>query len=175
MFLLLHKHWIDEYGNSLKIINKRPEITLNDLSVQQKSLVSTDMYYGLSLDKIYKISRLAYFFSGIDEDIGETCLYACFLGIDDHLRCYVYLYGEWEQVSPLYLGLSNIKYIASKQDIKFFIEKKVIEYPTACANGKSWVSCLPMPDKMKHELDVHANLIYLNIFNKGNIKNNEQS
>lgn len=164
--LLLHKHWIDEYGNSLKIINKRPEITLNDLSIQQKSIVSTDMYYGLSMDKIYKISRLAYFFSGTDEDIGETCLYACFLGIDGHLRCYVYLYGEWDQVSPLYLGLGNIKYIASKQDIKFFIEKKVVEFPTACHSGRSWISCLPMSDKMMHELDLHANLIYINIFKK---------
>ena len=32
--LLLHKHWIDEYGNSLKIINKRPEITAEGIKFE---------------------------------------------------------------------------------------------------------------------------------------------
>jgi len=169
--LILHKHWIDEYGNSLKLINKRPVIILNDLSVEQKSLVSTDIYYGLSLDKIYKIS----FFAGLDEDLEKECYYACFLGIDGHLRCYVYLYGEWEQVSPLYLGLDNLRWMSDKKDIKFFIEKKSTHLPTACVSGRAWLTCLPMSEAIRSELDRHANLIYINIFPKGENKNNEQS
>src|SRR5512147_1224007 len=72
--IVLYRHWVDEFGNSVHITTKkRFQLIYNDLSLDRSSLVCTDLYHGLSLDKIAKISKLAYLFVGKDEDLSQEC------------------------------------------------------------------------------------------------------
>src|SRR6185295_2676581 len=57
--LTLHRWWFDEFGNSLKIVkNKRIKLIYNDLSLSRDRVVCTDLYRGLSIDRIAKTSKL---------------------------------------------------------------------------------------------------------------------
>lgn len=165
----LHKHWIDEHGNSLKIIkNKRIKITFNDLIQEKKNIVCTDFYYNLSIDKIIKMSKLLYVFSGKEDVLDSNCIYLCFLGIDNYLRCYLYLYDEWSQISPLYLGMNNLKLISKNHDIKYYLEisNSYKNYPTACHTGKSWLTSLPVSSKLADILEQN-NTMFSNLLQKG--------
>ena len=139
----LYKHWVDEYNNSLKIVrNKRLKIFPNDLSLSP--VAYTDLFYGLSLDKIAKMSRFIYLCIGKDEDLKQDCCILSLLGIDDYFRTYLLLYGEWYHVSPLCMGLRSLKLIANNLDMKYFREfsfKENICVP--CADAKVWLSCMP--------------------------------
>src|SRR5579864_1336203 len=117
----LHKWWFDEFGNSLDIIkSKKIRIVYNDLRLDRKSVICTDLYAGLSLDRVAKMSRLAYIIVGKDEDEYQDCCLLTFLGLDEHLRTYLYWQGEWQQVSPLLLGMKDLKNLASKLDVKHY-------------------------------------------------------
>src|SRR5574338_63292 len=119
--MILYKWWFDEFGNSLVVDKyKRPQIIVNDLRLDRKKIIGTDLYYGLSLDKITRMSKLVHLVHGKDEDLCEDCCIITFLGIDEHLRSYLYWYGEWQQVSPLVVGLAGLKTIASRLDIKHY-------------------------------------------------------
>jgi len=85
--LELHRHWVDEFGSSLKIIKKKIQIVHNDLSIDREHLPCTDLYYGLSLERIVKMSKLSYLCYGQDED--EIYYIISFLGIDNYLRTYL--------------------------------------------------------------------------------------
>jgi hypothetical protein len=143
--LLLYKSWFDEFGNSLKIIKRdRVKIIYNDLNLDRKNISSTDLYYGLSVDKIAKMSKLLFICAGKDDDLIDDCFFISYLGIDDYLRTYLYMYGELKQVSSLFLGLANLKLIAKNLDIKYFKElkkKENIAYP--CVEAKAWLSYNP--------------------------------
>src|SRR5271154_4567138 len=118
--IVLHRWWVDEFGNSLNIIkNKRIVITYNDLSLNKK-LACTDLYYGLSMDRIVKMSKMLYLCAGKDEDLYQDCYLLSLLGEDDHLRTYLYWYGEWQQVSPLLMGMKHLKLLADNADVRYF-------------------------------------------------------
>ena len=141
--IILHRWWFDEFGNSFEIIKKNIKITYNDLRLDKKRIVGTDLYYGLSLDRIAKMSKLVHFSGGKDEDLFQPCYLLTFLGIDDHLRSYLCYNGEWQQVSPLLIGMKGLKFIAKNLDIKFFHEKK--ENSTLpCVEGRSFLSYIPV-------------------------------
>lgn len=144
--IALYRWWFDEFGNSLKIVkNKRIHIIYNDLQLDKNKIVSTDMYYGLSLDRIAKMSKLVFICIGKDEDLYEDCYLITFLGIDNHLRSYLFWYGEWQQVSPLLLGMKWLKFIGSHLDIKHFSEIKNKEkIPIPCISSQMWLSYLPV-------------------------------
>ncbi len=143
--IILHKHWFDEFGNSLKINkNKKIEIIYNDLSLDRAKIISTDLYYGLSLDKIMKISQLAYISIGKETDLQQEYSLAIFKGIDNFLRAYLYTVGTWEQVSPLMAGFHNLQYIFKNLDVKHFHElksKKNSALP--CQSNKTWLTFMP--------------------------------
>src|SRR5271165_4996810 len=66
--IILHHHWIDEFGNSLHIgKDKSLTITLNDLSINRTKLVNSDLYGQLSLEKVASVSKSIYFLYGKDE------------------------------------------------------------------------------------------------------------
>lgn len=143
--IILHKWWFDEFGNSLVIGKKRKvRIILNDLKLDRKRIVGTDLYYGLSLDKVAKMSKLCHLVAGKDEDLYEECYLLSFLGIDEHLRSYLYWYGEWQQVSPLIMGMKSLKLLADHKDVKYFhqIGKKE-NSAIPCISGETWLSYLP--------------------------------
>ena len=142
--LRLHRWWIDEFGNSLHIKDKKISITYNDLSLDKNKIVCTDLYYGLSLNKIAKMSRLAYICAGVEEEKQQECFFLTFLGLDNYLRSYMFLYEEWQQVSPLILGLKNLKLLGRHTDIKFFKEYKNKEnMPIPCLSAQEWLTFMP--------------------------------
>src|SRR5579864_9284612 len=50
--ITLHRWWYDEFGNSLNITkHKKINIVYNDLSLNKRDIISTDLYYGLSIDR----------------------------------------------------------------------------------------------------------------------------
>lgn len=143
--IVLHDWWFDEFGNSLVIgKNKKVRIIHNDLRLDRKRIVSTDLYYGLSLENAAKMSKLVYLVAGKDEDLYEDCYLLTFLGLDDHLRSYLYWFGEWQQVSPLIMGMKSLKLLADHLDIKYFnqIGKKE-NSAIPCISGETWLSYLP--------------------------------
>lgn len=139
--LSLHRHWIDEFGNSLKIKSKRLFLTYNNLAIKHSDLPCTDLYYGLSIDKIVKISKLAYLCHYKDE---EDYYVISLLGIDNYLRTYSYYQGEWKQIPSLTLGMKTLKFIANNQDIKYFLNSaKKENLPFPCQKGEEWLTLLP--------------------------------
>lgn len=146
--LILHRHWFDEFGNSFKIDkNKRIEIVYNDLSLARDKIICTDLYYGLSLNKVAKLSKLVHIFYGKDEDMLEDCCTLTFLGMDNYLRSYLYLYGEWQTISPLFIGIKNLKNIGNHVDIKHFIEFSNKEnMPVPCIASKEWLTFMPVSE-----------------------------
>lgn len=142
--IILHRWWFDEFGNSLKIDKKKPKIVCNDLSLDREKIVCTDLYYGLSIDKVAKISKMAHIMIGKDEDLLDDCFFLTFLGIDNYLRSFVYLQDEWQQISPLLLGLKNLKNIARDLDIKYFLSPENKEnMPVPCISVQEWLTFMP--------------------------------
>ena len=154
----LYRHWHDEFGNSFKIVkDKKIKIIYNDFEVDRDNLVFTDLYQGLSIDKIISISKLGYFFFGKEEDFNSDCAFLSFLGIDNYLRSFMYLHGKLQLISSLYLGIHNLKTFYNHLDIKYFIEiKNKKDYPIPCQSGKVWLSCLPITDTFSKELENYS-------------------
>jgi hypothetical protein len=143
--IVLHRWWFDEFGNSFLIDKKkRIQIIYNDLTLDRKRIISTDLYYGLSLDKVAKMSKMVHLVAGKDEDLFQECYLLTFLGIDDHLRSYLYWYGEWQQVSPLIMGMRSLKLLAKHSDIRYFLQLgKKENFALPCLSGQTWLSCVP--------------------------------
>jgi hypothetical protein len=143
--IVLYRHWVDEFGNSLHITTKkRLQLIYNDLLVDRNALVCTDLYHGLTLDKVAKISKLAYLCLGKDEDLYQDCAIVTFLGIDNYLRSYQYLYGEWRLVSPLTIGIRNLKLIGKNRDIKYFHKFEIKDnMPIPCISSEQWLTFMP--------------------------------
>lgn len=143
--IVLYKRWFDEFGNSFTIDRyKNIQIVYNDLSLDKKRIVCTDLYYGLSLDRVTKMSKLVHLVAGKDEDLYQDCYLLTFLGIDNHLRSYLYWYGEWQQVSPLLMGMKSLGIIAKHLDIKQYVQAgKKENNAIPCISGETWLSCLP--------------------------------
>ena len=166
--LQLCRHWVDEYYNSLKITGKSLKITLNDLMLDKTKITCSDLYYGLTIDKIVKISKLAYVMVGRDEDLNENCCLISLLGIDDYLRTYLLLYGEWQQVSPLMLGIVGLKDIEAYLDIKHF--KKLLNRKNStipCVKPLAWITYMPANKKLINTIERYVG-IDLSILTNGN-------
>lgn len=158
--LILYRWWFDEYGNSLKIVKtKKVNIIENDLNLKRERLVCTDIYYNLAMEKVAKISKMMYVCYGKDEDLYEDCVLVSFLGLDGYLRTYLYLYGEWQQVSPLLMGLEHLQLLASNLDIRYYTKiGKKENCPIPCNKAEAWLSSLPaspaFTSLMKKECEV---------------------
>jgi hypothetical protein len=153
--LILYRDWFDEFGNSLKIQNnKRIKIVLNDLDLDRTKIVITDLYQGLSIDKVTRISKLCYICAGIEEDFNEECAIITFLGIDNYLRSFVYLYDEWTSISPLVLGMKNLKFLAHNRDVKYFLNSAIKEnMPIPCIVADQWLTFMPPNEAVAKSLD----------------------
>lgn len=144
---ILYTNWFDEFRGILKIQeDKTIKIYYNDITIDYTKIYISDIYHGLSLDKVVKISDLFYLFTG--EINSEEFYVISFLGIDNYLRTYIYD-GEWKKTSSLMLGLSNLKFIFKNKNMDEF--KKLsrnynIEMP--CVSPQSWLSCLPVDEQL---------------------------
>jgi len=162
--LILHSWWFDEYGNSIKI-SKKLKVIYNDLSLNRSKIICTDLYYGLPIQKVIKISKLAYVFTGKDEDLLEDCFVISFLGIDNYLRTYSYLYGEWKQVASISLGIKPLKTIWKHIGTKNFLELKIKEnMPFPCLSAQAWITYLPASSDFSRILEKQHNVVS-SIFN----------
>ena len=142
--ILLYSEWMDEFGNMLVIDKKKLGIIYNNIRLTPNKIVSTDLYFGLSLDKIVKMSKLAHLVAGKDEDLNQDCYLLTFLGLDDHWRSYLYLYSEWTQVSPLILGIKNLKLLYGNIKIKYYNDVEIKnDCMVPCKNPEAWLSYLP--------------------------------
>ena len=139
----LFNKWQDEYGNSLNIEkNKKIKIIYNDLSI--KKIFKTDIYQGLCLEKIFKISKLLFVLIAKDEDFNKDFIIISLLGIDNYLRTYVYYLEEWSQASSLILGEELLLNIFNNLDLKYFKELKIKKIHIPCQNPKAWITCIPV-------------------------------
>jgi hypothetical protein len=167
--LQLYREWIDEFKNSLHLLKKkRTEIVYNDLEIPH--VISSDLYYGLDLIKIAKISKITYLIIGHDEDLGQPYIIITFLGIDGYLRSYLNMYGEWHIISPLFLGIVRLQEIFRKLDIKYFHKlnyKKNNMIP--CQGVGEWITCLPAPEELLIELKKKYDIDFSSLLNKENI------
>lgn len=151
--LKLVKWWIDEFGNSFKIIkNKRIKIIFNDTELINKKIRCTDLYYCLPIDKIVKISKLLYLVIGKDAE-NNQCVIIGFLGLDNYLRVYNLTDGRWKQISPLQLSMKILKQIIKNNDIKYYkicdVGGKVM---SNLKDQKSWFSHLPPRNDFLEEI-----------------------
>ncbi len=143
--VILYRWWFDEFGNSFELKKKNIKLVFNDLRLNRQKITCTDLYYGLSIKQIAKMSKLVYIVAGKDEDLNQDYYFLTFLGIDNHFRSYLYLYDKWQRVSPLLMGMPSLKILAKNLDIKFFQQIKNKDNLTVpCVGGKSWISFLPL-------------------------------
>lgn len=158
--LTLDRKWFDEYGNTLNIVkNKRFKIIENDLSIDKSQLICTDLYDGLPIHKIAKVSKLVYVLTGKDEDFQEEHLIIAFLGIDNYIRVYYIYGGQMAMCSPLNLGMKVLKSIAENKDIRYFTElnnKDLVLFP--CTNQRSWISFYPASNKFLETISKESEL-----------------
>lgn len=143
--ITLYRFWFDEFGNSFTIEqDKTISILHNDLSLDCQKIISTDLYYGLTINKVAKMSKLMHFIVGKDEDLFQECYLLTFLGLDNYFRSYLYLYGEWQQVSPLLLGMKNLLNIVSQRNLQEYrqMQRKIDLSCLPCQAAEWWLSSL---------------------------------
>lgn len=157
--LILFDKWFDEYGNSLEIKKKKIRIVYNDLNLDRNKILCTDMYYGLTLNRITKISKIAHLIAGKDEDTYQDCYVVTFLGLDNYFRTYTYVYGEWRQVSPLVLDFKILINITRHYDITYSRKLNIKEkFPLPCLGVQSWLISLPISDSFFSQIKNYKEL-----------------
>lgn len=143
--LILFNKWVDEFGNTIEVKKNKLHFIYNDLTVDHSKIVSTDLYYGLSISNIAKMSKMVHLVSAKDEDMGQPYYSLSFYGLDNYLRTYIYLYGKWHQVSPLLLGVTNLLTIIDNSDINYFRQLNNKEKtPIPCQKIEQWLVSLPI-------------------------------
>jgi len=158
--IILYTWWFDEFSNSVKLTkNKKLKIIYGDLSLDRDKITCTDLYYGLSINKILKISKLAFISYGTDEDMYQDCALISLLGIDNYLRTYLYVYGYWQQVSPLFLGIKNLKIIAKNLDLQGHRELLKSENRLPCVGARAWLTCIPVSKEFSDMLDKQCGIV----------------
>lgn len=144
---ILYDKWVDEFGTTLNLKNKKFKVILNDTSITDT--VNTDMYYGYSINNISKISSNAYLFRSNEEDI--SCVW--FYGIDKFIRCFMNHGDGWYYVSPLIFGTKVIERIIGNlnNNIGFNFKNE----PIGCDDGMAWLYSLPVSgDFFKEIMDL---------------------
>lgn len=166
---VLYDWWFDEFGNSLKINNKKVQIIYNDLNLNRERIICTDLYFGLGIAKTFKMSKFAYVAIGKDEDTQVNTYLISFLGLDNYWRSYLYSDTVWTQVSPLMMQFETLRFLAKKHELKYFIKiknKKNTIVP--CLFTEQWITALPASEDFLQILKREQEKL-LPILTKGNI------
>lgn len=158
--LILRTHWIDEFNNSIFFNNKKIKIIENDLIIDKKEIKQTDVYYGLSINKISKISKKAYLVLGKDEDVLKEYANITLLGIDGFLRNFMLYDGEWFQCSPLSIGIDNLYKIMENLNLVHFrsFNKKNKKFPVL--DKKEWITSLPVHNSFWEQSNINKKQLY---------------
>jgi hypothetical protein len=102
--VVFEPHWVDEFGNSLKIKNKSFNIILNDTEINKNTKISSDLFFGNSIEVIAKNSKCVLV---INFECNQRCYLVSFYGNDGYLRCFFY-YKVIAQISPVLLGINTL-------------------------------------------------------------------
>lgn len=113
------KHWVDEFGNSLKFEGKKPRIVLNDTQLIDNTKISTDLFFGNSINKTANNSKFALIAEGKQNDINFHV--AAFYGQDEYLRVFMHD-KKWCRISPLLLGINTIHELFKNLGSSYIIE-----------------------------------------------------
>jgi hypothetical protein len=150
----LHRWWIDEDGNSLRLDGKQPKIVFNDLAINRDRLNCTDLYAGLPLHKVYRMSKSMLLLTGKEKDSHQDVCAIALWGIDDYLRTFVLLDGRWNTLPSLYLGVPLLLHIANSNDLETWREIKMKEtIIVPCERQAVWLTSLPIADELKQNLN----------------------
>jgi hypothetical protein len=152
----LHRWWIDEDGNSLRLEGKQPKIVFNDLAINRERLNCTDLYAGLPIHKVYRMSQSMLLLVGKEKGSHQDVCAIALRGIDDYLRTFVLLDGRWSKFPSLYLGLPLLLQIANGDDLGAWKEVKVRAKEMAivpCLSQQAWLTSLPVVDELKQKLN----------------------
>lgn len=107
----LENEWVDEFGNSLQIENRKARIALYS---KKYNCITTDLYRYENINTILKLSRLACV--GLRQN-GDSCLLC--LGLDNYFRCF-FIDENIKTISPLVIGLEVIKQITQTKQPRHF-------------------------------------------------------
>jgi hypothetical protein len=100
----LETHWVDEFGNSLRINNKQSNILVNDPLITNTK-TSTDLFYARPMNEVATQSTFVWVISGT---IFEEPTFLCsFYGVEGYFRSFMF-YNKWFRISPLLLGLNTL-------------------------------------------------------------------
>jgi hypothetical protein len=152
--LELFQHWIDEYHNSLLLKKKKKKVAIifNDLQIPKTE--NTDLYYGLSLNKIAKMSNLFYLLLGKEEDTQQDMIWITFLGIDNYFRSYLYYNQQWTQMSSLWLGVPRLLFMIQHRHLRYFKNLSIKEKTDLpCLVAGEWLSYHPVNQVLLSMLD----------------------
>lgn len=99
---IFEPHWVDEFGNSLKIENKNIKIIMNDTQVTKNTQISTDLFFGNAINTVAKNSQCVMIITG------KKCYIIAFYGKDEYLRVFFHN-KKIAQISPLLLGINTLR------------------------------------------------------------------
>lgn len=153
----LYRQWVDEYGNLLTIDKRKQlDISFSAVSINHSKLIITDLYYGLSIRKIYLMSKAMLFLAGQELQNDQLHYILAFIGLDNFLRVFAYIDNEWQIISPLYLGVKTLKQITNCfREIQFPFYKRIKQSETMifpCNGQKAWLGSCPTSEEMRRVL-----------------------
>lgn len=151
----LEKKWFDSNNNILDLTEK-PTIIFGSLEISYSEEI--DLYKNSSFHELYIGAKLIFILEGKDEDLNMDHFVISFLGKDDKLRTFVYIYNNlYRKFTSLELGLEILKIIYVNRNIKNWISVPNIKNPPwPCKEHGAWLSCFPVgaPVSCKPLLDL---------------------
>jgi hypothetical protein len=103
--LKFEPHWVDEFGNSLLAEKNSVRVVMNDVLLDKRTKISSDLFFGKSIDDTARDSQSVFILDG--EYIKKSCLIT-FYGKDEYLRSF-FFFEKWSRVSPLLLGMGTLR------------------------------------------------------------------
>lgn len=138
------ENWYDEFHCHFKINKSDKKVNIKLNCIDQEEIYHSDIYFGLSIEKILKISNLCYLYIG--ESWKDKIYYVSFLGIDGFLRSFYNDGDGWKRISSLFLGIEILKLIFADAP-NFKKLNAIYNIDAGCADGSAWLSYLPVDDE----------------------------
>jgi hypothetical protein len=163
--LNFYRWWVDEWGNSLKVLGARElRIVPYDTELRKVRLTSSDLYEQLSAAQLLRISRKLLILTGKEEDLQTDHYLLVFYGLDGYLRAHSYLHGEWQIVPPLLLGKPIWQKIFEglEQEDQEMQYGEMVLFP--CTQQKVWLISCPLNKEIRTVIGQNKMLVsYLDI------------
>jgi hypothetical protein len=132
--------WVDSYGCQIYLKKNKKEVLFTNINL----INNYDIYAGLNLDQLLKITDKICIVKGIDEDFNKEFVYYNCLCVDKKIRSYLVYNEKIYKTSPLYLGYEALyEFIKNKNIIHWYSKESNIFIP--CLNQKIYYSCYPLP------------------------------